>query len=190
VEIEDQAGDIVNSSAVVTLTSNGPGSFAPGSVISVSAVSGIATFANLKFNKEGALYTITPHSGTLTTMASNFFSITAAAPSVLKLVGGGSVLFAPNTTNVGKLRVQALDMFGNPVPSATVTFTAPLTGASGKFNGILIQATAPTDMTGTATAPPFVTNSSLGSFTIIASLGALELDIAATTFFSSITVRI
>ena len=88
------------------------------------------------------------------------------------------------------MRVEVFDPFGNPVSGASVTFTAPLAGATGKFNGTMSQASVLSSGSGIATAPPFTTNSPIGSFTLIASLGGFHLDIAATTFFSSITLRV
>ena len=191
VQIQDQAGNVFSSNAAVTLTVSGPtGSFAAGSVTTVNAVNGVATFSSLKFTKAGNLNTLTAQVNTLPTKVSNFFSVTAGAPASLSLLGGQSVLFKPSTVNTGNLRVQVFDMFGNPVNGAAVTFTAPTAGPAGKFNGTLSQVAVPTDSSGIATAPPFTTNSSLGSFTLIASLGGLHLNIAATTFFSSITVRV
>ena len=189
VEVLDQGGNVFPASAAVNLTATGPASFAAGSMTTVNAANGVASFPGLKLTKAGT-YTLTAHSGSLTTAVSNFFHITAAAPASLTLLGGSAVLFKPSTATTGAVRVQILDAFGNPVTGSSVTFSVPVTGATGNFAGNLSTISVLSDASGIATMPTFTTNNSLGSFTILVSLGSLHLNIAATTFFSSITLRV
>ena len=64
VQIQDQAGNVFPTSAAVSLTVIGTTSFASCSVVTtVNAVSGVATFTNLKFTKAGIMNTLTASSG-------------------------------------------------------------------------------------------------------------------------------
>src|SRR5262249_22085397 len=57
------------------------------------------------------------------------------------------------------------DLYSNPVPSATVTFTAPGSGARGTFAGGVN--TAMTDAGGLATSAAFTANNLAGSYTVV-----------------------
>jgi len=75
------------------------------------------------------------------------------------------------TLNFSPLKVQVLDGFGNPVGGVTVTFTAPVSGATGTFPGNLTTTTAITDATfGVATSPIFTANNTVGSYQVVASI--------------------
>jgi hypothetical protein len=67
------------------------------------------------------------------------------------------------------LQATVTDMNG-PVQGATVTFTAPSTGASGTFPGNQITATAITNGAGVATAPAFTADSTAGNYTLSATV--------------------
>jgi protocatechuate 3,4-dioxygenase beta subunit len=82
------------------------------------------------------------------------------------------------------LSVRVLDVDGNPVPGATVTFTLGATGggggggsgessAGGSFGDGSAQATATTGSDGTATSPQFTANGTIGSFTATATVANL-----------------
>jgi hypothetical protein len=81
-----------------------------------------------------------------------------------------------NTKFASPLTVQVTSVTtpgtaGMPVQGVTVTFTAPSSGAGGSFGSVggANFATATTDSTGTAVSPNFYSNSSEGSYNIIAS---------------------
>jgi protocatechuate 3,4-dioxygenase beta subunit len=68
------------------------------------------------------------------------------------------------------LQARLFDANGQPIEGATVTFaiTAADNGAAANFLGAAAQATALTDASGLATAPPLVANKTAGSFTATA----------------------
>ncbi len=81
----------------------------------------------------------------------------------------------PQSATVGTVFATALqatvrDASNNPVSGATVTFTAPGSGASGTFNG---SSTVTTNSSGVATAPTFTANSVAGSYTVTASVSGI-----------------
>jgi uncharacterized membrane protein len=81
----------------------------------------------------------------------------------------GTPQIADVSTQFGiALQATVTDTNG-PVQGATVTFTAPSTGASGTFPGNLTTATAVTNPSGVANAPAFAANATAGNYTLIAS---------------------
>jgi hypothetical protein len=71
------------------------------------------------------------------------------------------------------LAVAMTDPAGQAVTGATVTFTAPSSGASGTFPGGSATVTATTDGTGTATAPPFTANATGGTYSVTAGVAGV-----------------
>ena len=59
---------------------------------------------------------------------------------------------------------------GSPDSGVVVTFTAPLSGASGAFAGGSNTVTATTDASGVATSPIFTANGSTGTYTVTATV--------------------
>ena len=70
----------------------------------------------------------------------------------------------------GLLVVTVKDASSNPVVGATVTFSAPSSGASGTFSGGLTTTTAMTNASGIASSPTFSANSKVGTYTVTASV--------------------
>jgi uncharacterized repeat protein (TIGR01451 family) len=60
---------------------------------------------------------------------------------------------------------------GNPQNAIPVTFSAPVSGASGTFPGASTTAIANTNSSGVATAPTFTANGTAGSYNVLASIG-------------------
>ncbi|MFE8599136.1 S8 family serine peptidase [Archangium violaceum] len=105
------------STVTASLGSNPSGGALSGT-LSVNAVSGVATFSNLKIEKAGAGYTLAVSSGALTPVTSGTFTIAAAAPS--------RIVFTqqPTPTVVGSTLTPAVkaalqDTYGNPATEAT-----------------------------------------------------------------------
>jgi hypothetical protein len=90
------------------------------------------------------------------------------------------VLGSPQSSPVGlafaqPLDVEVTDLYGNVIPGALVTFTAPTTGPSGTFPLGFTSATAVTDSGGHAVAPVFTANSLVGGpYDVTASIGAVS----------------
>lgn len=70
------------------------------------------------------------------------------------------------------LVATVLDSSSNPVSGVVVTFTAPTSGASGSFAGGTNTAT--TNSNGVATAATFTTNTTLGAYTVKASVAGVS----------------
>ena len=81
----------------------------------------------------------------------------------------------PQTTRVATafpipLTVAVRDTFGNPADSVLVTFSSPISGASGSFPGGVSASSAYTNAQGIATSPVFVANIVAGTYTVHATV--------------------
>jgi hypothetical protein len=117
--------------------------------------------------------TYTGSSQFLGTSCSNSF--TSQAQTTQSLVNVAAAAGGQQTANLGAqftvpFQVTVTDTNNNPVQGVTVTFTAPSSGASGTFPGNLLTVTATTNASGVATAPPFVANSTAGTYTVTATV--------------------
>ena len=89
------------------------------------------------------------------------------APASIAATAGGGQSAPVNTAFATALQATVRDSGNNPVSGATVTFTAPASGASGAF-GSGASATATTNAQGVATAPAFTANGIMGSYSVTA----------------------
>jgi len=96
------------------------------------------------------------------------YSGTSSATAIAATAGGGQTATV-GTAFKTRLAARTVDASGNPVPAASVTFTAPGSGASGTFAGGATIATAATGTDGIATAPAFTANAMSGSYQVSAS---------------------
>jgi hypothetical protein len=105
-----------------------------------------------------------------TSALSNEASATPLAPVPVTIaVSAGSGQSAlVNTAFATALQAVVKDSGGNPVPSVTVVFSAPTSGASGLF-GANTTATVTTSASGIATAPAFTANGVAGQYSVTAS---------------------
>ncbi len=94
------------------------------------------------------------------------------APASIAATAGGGQSAQVNTAFPSALQATVKDSGNNPVAGATVTFTAPASGASGAF-GSLSSATATTNTQGVATAPAFTANGITGSYSVTAGVSGV-----------------
>lgn len=90
--------------------------------ITVNAVGGVATFANIQLNGAGS-YTFTATSPGLTSVTGLSFTITPGAASVLELVSGGGQSAAGSSALANPIVVKVTDAFGNGIAGKSLTFT-------------------------------------------------------------------
>jgi len=191
VALTNSDGCPVNSAAAgipVTFSAPSTGAsgtfFASGSnaVIVGADASGTVAAPTFTANGTAGSYTLTANSQ----YGSVSFSLTNTAAGIPARI----TAIALKSRSVGvtgrfpqPLQVKVLDLSGNPVAGATVTFTlgsgnANACGtsatASASFTGGGSQATAITGASGTATSPPFTADSAAGSFTATATVSSKE----------------
>jgi hypothetical protein len=85
-------------------------------------------------------------------------------------VVSGSPQSVPINTNFANPLEAEVDEGGNPLAGATVTFTAPSSGAGGTFAAGVTSVTVTTDASGIATAPLFTANGTPGSYAVTATV--------------------
>ena len=90
----------------------------------------------------------------------------AQVPTTFSISAGNDQSAALGTAFATALKVRLLDENDDPVAGASVTFTAPASGASGTFAS---SSTVTTDADGYATAPTFTANTTPGSYNVTAS---------------------
>ncbi len=153
VTVRDASGNTVTSStASITLAITG-GTGTAGAVLSgtvtQAAVSGVATFSDLKLDKVGTGYTLTATATGLTSATSSGFAVTVGTPTQMTKVAGDSQMVGAPGMHLAPMRVEVRDTFDNLVPGAAVVFR--VTSGSGRFDGI-DSTVAVTDASGEAGA--------------------------------------
>jgi hypothetical protein len=132
--------------------------------VAVALKSDVVTLNGFNTVAKGASASITDAAITHTPFAMTAVSTTVESATVGKA-------YSP------ALQVQVVDAFGDPAPGATVTFTAPTSGAKGTFGGSA-TAKAVANASGVATAPAFMAGTVAGSFTVTASVGGVANSIS------------
>jgi hypothetical protein len=172
--VKDQNGNPF-SGATVTFTaptSGASGTF-PGSLTTVTATtnaSGVATAPTFTANSTAGGYTVTASVAGVATPASFSLTNNPLVSTTITATAGTPQSATVTTAFTTALQATVKDQNGNPFPGATVTFTAPTSGASGTFPGSLTTVTAMTNASGVATAPAFTANSTAGGYTVTASV--------------------
>ena len=149
-------------------------SFAGGAstATATTGIHGIATSPS--FTAGSAAGTFTATATTSTTSSTARFSLRNRAGTPASITPG---IASAEATRAGTrfsiaLAVTVTDAFGNNVPGALVTFTAPASGASGTFatpahaHAVSVR----TDSGGIALAPPFTANAQPGGYIVIATV--------------------
>jgi hypothetical protein len=114
------ATGFTGSMTVAVGTNPGGGTLA--GTTTVTAVAGVATFANLSLNKAGTGYTLTATATGLSGTTSAAFTISAGAASQLVFTAPPSTAVAGHTITPA-IQVSARDAQGNPVPGYTGSVT-------------------------------------------------------------------
>ena len=179
--VKDQYGNPISGMTVTFAApaSGSGGSFAAGKTTTATTNAlGVATAPTFTANTSAGPYVVNATVSGVSSSASFSLSNTAGAASSVVATAG-----TPQTAVVGTafgtaLQVTVDDQYGNPVSGATVTFTAPISGAGGGFASGR-TATATTNSLGVATAPTFTANTSAGTYTVSATVPSVA---SAATF--------
>ena len=136
--------------------------------------SGVATSPALTAGTTAGAFTVTASVAGANSVAT--FDLTVQAGVAANLTAGVGV---SQSTELGTdfpvpLAVTVTDTDGNPLVGATVTFSAPRTGASGVFAGAGATATVVTNSDGVATAPDFSANGHTGGYVVMAAVAGLS----------------
>ena len=166
VQLQDSFGNKVGIAGVNVTIQASPvtGRFRTlgGTLTQPTNAAGLATFATLSLSQVGR-YTLSAQASGITSATSNQFTITAGAAATIQATGGTQQSASVNTAFHDPLQVLVTDAGSNPVSGATVTFTAPGSGASAALTG----PSAITDATGHASVNA-VANNLAGNYTVTA----------------------
>ena len=165
---------------LVLLLGNGNGTFQAPLTYSVGGQPGAVVAKDLNGDGKPDLV--------ITSAANNNISVllqTSGVPATLSVQSGSPQSAAAGTAYATRFAVLVRDAGGQPLPGVSITFTAPATGASGTFSGTGTGAQAASNASGVATAPTFTANATTGSFSVIASVAALNATFALTNTTAS-----
>ncbi len=188
--VEDSGGNGVSGVSVtftVTAAGNGASGTFTGGVTTATVTtnaSGIATAPTFTANSTaGGPYTVAAKAGSIGPANFSLTNLSAPPAKILATAGSGQSIQI-STAFATALQATVEDSNSLPISGATVTFTAPSTGASGIFtggtNGGLVG-TAVTNSSGVATAPAFTANSVAGGpYNVVASAGTVSVNFAET----------
>jgi adhesin/invasin len=162
VKLTDSGNNPVGGVAVTLSAQGGAGSL-EGTLTGTTDITGTVTFNDLRITAAGT-YQLKAVAGALSAL-SNSFQITPAAAANITVFSGNGQTAAVGTAYGSPLRASVVDAFGNPIPNASVTFTAPASGASVTFAG---SSTVATDSSGIAVSPVATANQTAGAFQVTA----------------------
>ncbi len=148
----------------------------PGGLSSTNATtnaSGIATASTFTAGTVAGTYAVSATVGGVSSPATFSLTNTAGAPASITATAGATQSANINTAFATTMTATVRDAFDNPVNGATVTFTAPTSGASGTFPGGLASVNATTNASGIASAPAFTANSTAGAYAVNASVSGV-----------------
>ncbi len=168
VEIRDQHGNRVNSSAnVVMAIGTNPAFGTLSGTLTQAAVGGVATFSNLAINNAGTGYTLVASSSDVPNAASSAFDITPPTPSAsLSTVSANPTSFTAG--GGATITVTVKDGLGNAMSGVTATLSSTVGG------DVITQPASPTDVGGVTTGT--VSSTSAGPRTITAVAGGVTLN--------------
>jgi len=165
----DQFGNPLTSyTGTVHFTSSDPRAVLSADYTFTAADAGAHVFNNVVLKTAGNRSITVADVATGVMASQTSIQVTAAAPATLTVAAGSGQKARINGTYRTPFQVLVKDAFGNPVPSATVTFTAPSAGPGGTFAGGGTSAAATTGAAGTASSPAFTANGTPGHFAVTA----------------------
>jgi hypothetical protein len=168
VHVTDQVGH-PRSGVVVTYIPPATGASAtlPAGTVSTNALGDASLGATA--NTTQGTYNVTASVGgvTATFVLTNGPPVGGTPASIVAYAGTPQSRGA-GTPFVTAFKALVKDGTGSPVSGASVTFTAPATGATGTFPGAVNSATVLTDGLGFATAPTFTASTVTGSYSVTA----------------------
>ncbi len=152
------SGLFTNSTATITIATN---------------ASGVAAAPFTANGTAGGPYTVTAAASGLTTVN---FSLTNTAGAASSMTANPGTTPQSATISIGfanALAVTVKDAGSNPLSGISVTFTAPGTGASGKFSNSTTTITVATNGSGVASAPFTANATAGGAYTVTAAASGL-----------------
>ena len=179
----DSAGNPIEGATVsfsITAADNGAAATfvgGTGQATALTDASGVATSPALLANKTAGTFTATAAAAGAQPGQYALANVADSPSSIARGAADGQ------STTVGTrfsipLAVTVTDKNGNPVAGATVTFTAPKSGPSGRFARAKKHASrtvrVKTNSNGIAVAPPFTANLDAGGYAVVVATGSVR----------------
>ncbi len=171
VAVQDAFGNTVTSStdAVAVALAQNPGGATLSGTRTVTAVAGVATFADLSLEKAALGYTLTASRAGLTSGSSVAFDITPAAPA--RLAFTTQPVTSPASVPMPAVRVAVQDAFGNVVTAAGAPVVLALGANPGP--GLLTGTLSVAPVDGTASFTTLTIDRPATGYTLVATSGSL-----------------
>jgi len=152
-----------NAMSGVTVNFTGSG-LTPGAGSATTNVNGVASMTATAGTVAGSSTLIASVNGQSATFT---LTVQRAAAATITIVSGSGQLASLAKAFLQPFSVIVKDAFGNPATSSVVSFSAPLSGASGTFsaNGNIVI-----DANGSAVSPIFTANNVAGSYNVTATV--------------------
>jgi hypothetical protein len=149
--------------------SGATGKFALGSV--VTNANGVATMPTLTANTVAGSWTVDAWVVGVATPAAFTLTNVAGAAKTISTFAGNNQSVKPGKAFGTLLQALVVDSYGNPVTSASVTFTIVASaGSGGTFTGGKTKVVETTSASGVAKAPALTANTKPGNFTVTATV--------------------
>ena len=163
---------------------SGPSATFPGAATNATvetSAAGVASAPTLTANQVSGSYTVIAEVANTGIEADfNLTNTTAGAANGVKATSGSGQSAKVGAQFALPLSVQVDDPYGDPVADETVDYTVVTTsGAGASFLGEGSSATAQTNQSGLATSPVLVAGTTVGSYTVTASVAGVN---ASATF--------
>jgi protocatechuate 3,4-dioxygenase beta subunit len=183
----DSAGNPIEGATVsfsITAADNGAAATfvgGTGQATALTDASGVATSPALLANKTAGTFTATAAAAGAQPGQYALANVADSPSSIARGAADGQ------STTVGTrfsipLAVTVTDKNGNPVAGATVSFTAPKSGPSGRFTRAKKHASrtvrVKTNSNGIAVAPPFTANVDAGGYAVVVATGSVRAAVA------------
>ena len=158
---------------------SGPSATFPGAATNATvetSTSGVASAPTLTANQVSGSYTVLAEVANTGIEADfDLTNTTAGEANELKASSGNDQSAKVGAQFALPLTVTVTDAYGDPVPDETVAFSvATASGAGASFVGGGSSATAQTDQSGVATSPALTAGSTVGAYTVTASVTGLS----------------
>ncbi len=170
--VKDTAAHLLpNITVTFTAPISGPTGIFSGdvrTVVTQTNASGVATAPFFTANDTAGGYIVLARAAGVSAPATFVLTNTLGLPATITATRGNDQSTLISTTFPTRFQATVQAAAGQLLAGVNVTFTAPLSGASGVFPGGVTTVMTPTNASGVATAPPFTANAVAGNYTVLA----------------------
>ena len=175
--LKDSNGNPVpNTSVTLTAPATGPGGTFSNSTNTITLNTNVSGAISTSFSANttaGGPYSVTLTASGVTSPPSFSLTNNPGAPSTITITGGNNQT-ATAGSGFSPLQLLLKDSYGNLVPNATVTLTAPATGPGGTFSNSSTTISLTTGANGSLSAPFTANNTAGGPYSVVLSAAGVS----------------